>query len=306
MKLLITETIHPAGIKMLEKYLQVDCSFQITKEQLKEKIKDYDALIVRSGMKYDKELLEQGEKLKVIGLAMIGTDNIDLNYCKDKGIKVFNVPEGSYNSVAELAMTLILNVLRKIHPAVQSVKEKYLWDKTVYVGHELKGKALGIIAVGKIGSRLAKFAHAFDMQVLAYDPYVSPEQAKSMGVELLELDKLLALSDIISIHAPLTKQTYHMISEKQIDKMKNGVYLFNFGRGPIIDEESLYLALKKGKIAGVGVDVMEKEPPGKSKLFEFENFVVTPHIGAGTVEAQKYISEEIGRKVLKYFEFIDK
>jgi len=304
MRLLITEKVHPAGIELLKKYLEVDEDFEITREELKEKIKNYDAMIVRVGIKYDQELLERGEKLKAIGMAGIGLDHIDLKYTKKREIAVFNVPEGSFNSVAELAMALILNVTRRVYPAVQSVKEKHQWARTVYIGHELKNKTLGIIAIGKIGSRLVRFAQAFNMKVLAYDPYISSENAESLNVELVELDQLFLRSDIISIHAPLTKETYHMISQENIDKMKKGVYLFNFGRGPLIDEDSLYLALKNGKISGVGVDVMEKEPPGYSKLFEFDNFIVTPHIGAGTVEAQKYISEEISKKILKHLKLI--
>ena len=304
MKALITESIDKIGIKILEQYMQVDCRFGITKEQLEKIINEYDVLIVRSELKYDKELLKLGNRLKVIAMAGIGLDHIDLNYCREKGIGFYNVPDGSLNAVAELAMALILNVLRRVHAAVASVKEQHRWDKTVYIGQELKGKTLGIIAIGKIGSRLARFAQAFDMQVIAFDPYISIEKAKSMDIELTDLDNLFKRADIISIHAPLTKQTFHMISKEQIDKMKDGVYLFNFGRGPIIDEQSLYYALESGKIAGVGVDVMEYEPPGDSKLFKFDNFIVTPHIGAGTIEAQEYISEEISKKVLNHFGFI--
>lgn len=305
MKLIVTETIHSSGIKLLKKYMEVDCNFQISREELKGKIKDYDVAIIRSDIKFDRELLECGEKLKVIGMAGIGIDHIDQDYCKEKDIAIFNVPEGSNNAVAELAIALILNVMRKVYPAVKSVKDEYRWDKTVYVGRELKGKTLGIIAIGKIGSRLAKFAQAFEMKVIAYDPYISAEKAQKNNIKLVQLEELFTQADLISIHAPLTKQTYHMISKEQIDKMKDGVYLFNFGRGPIIDEDSLYIGLKSGKIAGVGVDVMEKEPPGKSKLFEFDNFIVTPHIGAGTVEAQKYISEEISKKILKYLKLAE-
>jgi len=300
MKVVITEEICETGIEILKQYMEVDCRFNIKKEDLKKIIRNYDAMIVRSELKYDRELLELGDRLKVIAMAGIGIDHIDSDYCKEKGIAVYNVPDGSFNSVAELAMTLILNVIRRVYPAVKSVKEKYRWDKTVYVGHELKDKTLGIIAIGKIGSRLAKFARAFDMEVIAFDPYITTEKAKSMNIELVDLDMLLSRSDVISIHAPLTKQTFHMISSEQIEKMKEGVYLFNFGRGPIVDEESLYNALENGKVAGVGVDVMEKEPPGNSKLFKFDNFIVTPHIGAGTIEAQEYISKEISRKILEH------
>jgi D-3-phosphoglycerate dehydrogenase len=305
MRAIITETFHSSGVKMLEKYMDVECDFQISREELKKKIKDYDVAIIRSAIKFDRELLEYGEKLKIIGMAGIGTDHIDKDYCKEREIAIFNVPEGSNNAVAELAMALILNVIRKVHPAVKSVKENYQWDKTFYVGRELKGKTLGIIAIGKIGSRLAKFAQAFDMKVIAFDPYIPAEKAQAINIKLVELEELFSQADIISIHAPLTKQTHHMISKEQIDKMKDGIYLFNFGRGPIIDEESLYIALKNGKFAGVGVDVMEKEPPGKSKLFEFDNFIATPHIGAGTVEAQKYISEAISKQVLTHLKLID-
>jgi len=304
MKIIITEKIHEAGIDYLKKFAEVDCDFGIAREKLLEKIENYDAMIVRVGIRIDKEVIDRGKKLKAIGMAGIGLNHIDVEYAKQKGIAVFNVPEGSNDSVAELTIALMLNIARKIYPAIKSVKVENQWDKHAFVGRQLKDKVLGIVALGKIGSRVAKISQAFGMQVIAYDPFIDKTKAEEINVELVELDDLLSRADFVSIHAPLTNQTYHLIGQEQISKMKKGAFLINLGRGGVVDEESLYNALKAGHLAGAAVDVMEKEPPGKSKLFELENFIATPHIGAGTIEAQEYISKSIAEKILKHLKLI--
>lgn len=297
-KVLITEVIHEEGIKYLEEIVQVDCRFGISQEELLCIISEYDGMIVRSDTKVDRKIIDAGTKLKVVGMAGIGLNHIDLEYAKEKNVAVYNVKDGSNDSVAELTIGLMLNMVRKINEAVNAIKLNNQWDKYGYTGVELKEKTLGIIALGKTGSRVAKVCQALGMEVIAYDPYIDKAKAAKIGVSLVGFDEFLEKADVISIHAPLTKKTYHLIGEEQIKKMKKGSYILNLGRGGIINEKALYIALLEGHLAGAAVDVMEIEPPGKSKLFELDNFIVTPHIGAGTLEAQQYISMKIAKKVL--------
>jgi len=306
MKALITEKIHEAGIEYLRQHAKVDCKFGITRDELIKEIANYDAVIVRADTHVCKEVIKAGKKLKVIGTATIGLNHIDCEYAQQKGIAIFNVPDGSNDSVAELTMALMLNIVRKVNAAVNSTKYHRQWNKHNFVGILLKDKTLGIVALGKIGSRVAKYAQAFGMRTIAYDPFLPKERAEKIGVELLELDEVLSQADIISIHTPLTRQTYHLIGDKQLKKMKKGSYLLNLGRGGVVDEEALYEALKEGHLAGAAVDVMEKEPPGNSKLFQLDNFIATPHIGAGTVEAQEYISLKVAELVISYLNKLNK
>lgn len=298
MKVIITEAIHDDGIKYLKRFAEVDCKFGISRIDLISNICNYDGIIVRSDTKIDRKIIDAGNKLKTIGMAGIGLNHIDVDYAIEKKITVYNVQDGSNDSVAELTIALMLNIVRKINPAVNSVKLYNEWDKYGYTGRQLKGMVMGIIALGKIGSRVATMCKTIGMKVIAFDPYTTKEKAATVGVDLVDFNELMARADVISIHAPLTKDTYHLIGEKQINKMKKGAFLLNLGRGGIIDEGVLYKALKDGHLAGAAVDVMEKEPPGQSRLFKLENFIVTPHIGAGTVEAQQYISMSIVKKVL--------
>lgn len=300
MKILITEKISNSGIALLKRYCEVTCKFGISRDELLACIAEYDAMIIRADTKIDRILLDKAKKLKAIGMAGIGLNHIDVDYAKEKNVTVFNVPDGSNESVAELTIGLMLNIVRKVDAAVQDTKEKNVWNKHAFMGRQLKGKVLGIIALGKIGTRVAQFCQVLGMKIIAYDPYLDKTRAAELKVELVSLEELLSQADIISVHAPLTKDTYHLLGTKELKKMKKGAYLINLGRGGIIDEESLYLALKEGHLAGAAVDVMEEEPPGKSKLFELDNFIVTPHIGAGTVEAQDYIALNIAKKVLNH------
>jgi len=304
MKCLITEKFHESGIELLKEKGTVDIRYNICRENLLECIGEYDVLIVRSDTPVDKKLIDCAKQLKVVGMAGIGLNHIDTEYAKEKGIAVFNVPDGSIDSVAELTIGLLLCISRKVYNAIDAVKKNH-WDKTGFTGNQLKGKTIGLVAIGKIGSRVAKLCQAFGMKVMAYDPFIDPNLAAEMDVELVSLEDLLMKSDIISMHAPLTPQTYHMIGKNELGMMKEGAYIINLGRGGLIDEDALYDALVSGKIKGAAVDVMEKEPPGPSKLFELDNFIATPHIGAGTVEAQQYIAQSLANKVINYMKSLE-
>jgi len=298
---LITEQFNQKGIELLKKNGIVDIEYNICRENLLKKIRDYSVLIVRSDTLVDKALIDYGKCLKVVGMAGIGLNHIDVEYAKSKGISVFNVPRGSNDSVAELTMALLLCINRNVYNAIYAVKNNK-WDKTGFTGNLLIGKTIGIVALGKIGSKVAEFCKAFRMKVIYYDPYIDACTMEKKGIKKVSLEILLKDSDIISLHAPLTNQTYHMIGKKQFEIMKKESYIINLGRGGLIDEEALYDALINKKIKGAAVDVMEKEPAKYSKLFELNNFIATPHIGAGTIEAQEYIAISLAKKIIDYFD----
>lgn len=298
MKCLITEKIDDKGIELLKKDFQVDLAYGKSIEEIKEIIGEYEVLLVRAATPVDKEMIDLGKNLKIIGMAGIGLNHIDTEYAKSKDIKILNVADGSTTSVAELAMTLILASFRKLYPAVSATKDGK-WDKIGFTGNQLDGKTIGILSLGKIGFRVAELCQAFNMDVIAYDPYLKPEIAEKINVKLLPLEEVLKQSDLISIHTPLMKETYHMIGEKEINLMKDGSFLFNLGRGGIVDEEALYKALMSGKLKAAAADVMENEPPTQEdqKLLKADNFIATCHIGAGTEEAQAYIAESLANQV---------
>jgi D-3-phosphoglycerate dehydrogenase len=298
MKVIITEKIHESGPELLEsKGIQVSRRFGITYQELSNEIQDADAIIVRNMIPIDKNLMEKGKKLKAIAMNGIGLNHIDTAYAKEKGIAVINCPEGSIDSVAELTIGIMLSVARKIPSSHQHVKQGG-WEKNKYIGTQLKGKTLGVVAIGKIGSRVAKICQAMGMNVIAFDPYCPENIAREMNVKLVSLDELITQSDVITIHAPLTPETKDMLSDEQVAKMKDGVIILNMGRGGILSEQAAYNGLKSGKIGGIGLDVTVAEPPGKDfPLLEFDNVVITPHIGASTKEAQEYISKAVAGKV---------
>jgi len=302
-KVLLADPLEEVGIKILEKECEVTKAFDIDKAGLLKIIEDYDAVLVRVNTPIDKEIIDKAKKLKVIGMPGAGLNHIDVEYAKKKNIKVYNVPGGNMDSVAELTFAHILALSRRIYAASKKVKEEGCWNKYLFMGNELSGKTIGIIGVGKIGLRVAEIARAFKMQVVAYDPYVT-QDALPDDIRLMTLDELFATADIITIHVPLTKETYHLISYDQIKKMKDGAYIVNMSRGGVLDEEAAYEALKNGKLAGVGCDVLEDEPPPEKpvkhiKLFDLDNFLITPHLGAWTVEAQNRVAEIIAQKMLE-------
>lgn len=301
MRCLVTEKIHENGINLLREKFTVDLAYDKGLNEIKDIIGEYDVLLVRAETLVDKDMIKQGRKLKAIGMAGIGLNHIDIEYAKSKGIEVLNVPDGSITSVAELTMGLILLLFRKLHTVVSATKDG-IWDKTAFTGNLLDGKTIGILSLGKIGFRVAELCQAFNMKVIAYDPYLNPDIVKKINVELLPLDEVLKRADAITIHTPLVTETYHMIGNREISLMKDGAFLFNLGRGGIIDEAALYDALKSKKLAGAAVDVMENEPPRPEdlRLIKLDNFVATSHIGAGTVEAQAYISQSLANQVIEY------
>jgi len=301
MKVVISDTLSEEGLNILrEAGLEVVYKPGLSPEELKKEIEDADALIIRSGTKVAKEILERAKNLKVIGRAGTGLDNVDVASATEKGIVVMNVPGGNTLSAAEHTFALILALARRIPQANASVKSG-IWDRKKFLGVELNGKVLGVIGLGRIGSIVAERALCFKMRVLAYDPYVSPDVAKDRGIEIVSLDELLANSDFVTIHTPLTKETFHLLNRERLSKMKKGAYLINCARGGIVDENALYEALTSGHLAGAALDVFENEPvPPDYPLLKLDNVVVTPHLGASTVEAQKIVAIEIAKQIVDY------
>jgi len=257
-------------------------------------IENFDGVIVRSATKVTEEVIANAKKLKVIGRAGVGLDNIDLEAAKKRGIKVLNTPGATSPSVAELALAMILAICRNLVKGTTSLKEGK-WEKKKLRGRELCGLQLGILGTGKIGSELAEKTHALGMNVVGHRRHPTGEEA----VKMVSLDELLSTSDVISIHVPLTDETRHMISYEEFEKMKDGAILINCSRGGIVDEKALYDNLVSGKLYGAGIDVYEKEPPGDNPLFALDNVVLTPHIGAQTREGQDRCGLEVAEKVVK-------
>lgn len=253
----------------------------LSEEEIERLIKDVDGIIVGVDP-ITSRVLEKAHNLKVISKYGVGVDNIDLQKAKEKNIVVTNTPGVNSNAVAELTVGLIINVLRKINLSDKRTREGY-WER--FIGKELSGKTLGIIGTGSIGRRVIKLLKGFDLKILCYDKYPDNNWALSEGASYVSLPELLQNSDIISIHVPLTEETYHLISEKELSMVKKDVVIINTSRGGIIDEEALYKFLKRGQILGAGLDVFENEPPKNSPLFELDNVVITSHIGAHTEEA---------------------
>ena len=298
-KILVSDPLSEEGLKILKdvKEFQVDVKTELKPDALKEIIKDYQALIVRSATKVTREIIDAASGLKVIGRAGVGLDNVDLEAATQKGIIVMNTPGGNTISTAEHTMSMILALSRNIPQANASTK-KGEWKRSKFMGVELYGKSLGIVGFGRIGSEVAKRAISFGMNVLAFDPFLSREVAEGLGVEVVELKDLLQNADYITVHTPLTEETRHMISGKEFALMKKGARLVNCARGGIIDEAALVEAIKEGKVAGAAMDVFEKEPIApESELLKLDNVVVTPHLGASTEEAQVNVAVEVSEIV---------
>lgn len=298
MKVLVSDKLAPQGLAILEKEkkIQVDVKIGLKPEELKKVIRDYDALIVRSGTRVTKEIIAAAKKLRIIGRAGVGLDNVDVEAASRKGIIVMNAPEGNTISTAEHTISMILALSRNIPQSYLSLKEKR-WDRKKFMGVEVYGKTLGIIGLGRIGAEVAKRAMTFGMKVLAFDPYLSLDKVKTLNIESVALKELFNRSDYISVHTPLTNETKHLISDKEIALMKKGVRIINCARGGIISEKALIKGLQSGKVAGCALDVFEKEPPLESPLLSLENVVVTPHLGASTEEAQVNVAIDIAQQM---------
>lgn len=298
-RVLITETINREGIELLEEHFDVDIKRDITKEELAEVIEGYDALIVRSNPYIDEEVLQNAGRLQIIGRAGNGIDNIKLEPATKKGVIVANTPDSNSMSACELAIGLILAQARNIAQADVHLKNGG-WSRDNFMGSELYGKTLGIIGLGRIGSLVARRMAAFDMKIVAYDPYISDERFERFGAAKRDsLRELLEEADFITIHTPRTTETIGLIGDDEIAMMKQGVRVVNAARGGIIDERALYRGLTGGKIASAGLDVHEKEPCKDNPLFALPNVIVTPHIGATTHEAQKNVGVCIAQQVIK-------
>lgn len=257
---------------------------------LKKELKDADVLIVRSATKVTKDLIEGADKLKVVARAGVGLDNVDADACKAKGVRVINTPGASTNAVSELALCLMMAMLRNVQKAHHQMKNGR-WEKKALTGREIAGKTLGIAGYGRIGASLGAKAHALGMRVIAYSPPPRPPEDDIVKY-VDDLGSFLAQSDIISLHVPVLESTKNFINAENIAKMKDGVYIVNTSRGEIVDEDALYEALKSGKVAGAALDVYKSEPYN-GRLLELDNVCFTPHLGASTKEAQGRIGAEL-------------
>ena len=297
-RILITGAIHSSGIEALKQEPDLDIDFlpDLVYEKIIEIINQYHCIITRSETSISKELIDQASKLKVIARAAVGVDNIDIQYATQKGILVLNTPAQNTNSAAELTFALLLATARKLIPAHHSTANGQ-WSRHLFIGSELQHKTLGIIGLGTVGSRVAKFAQGFEMKVIAYDPYISNEAFVNRNVESVSLKQLLQQSDFISIHATKTNETIGMIDAKSFDQMKQSAILINAARGGIVVESDLYDALVTGKIIAAGIDTWEEEPLRKNPLQALEQVVMSPHIGASTKEAQMKIASSISKQV---------
>ncbi len=297
-KILVSDPIDQVGIDILSQVATVDIKTTLSPEEIIKVIPEYDAIMIRSGTKLTKEIIEAGKNLKIIGRAGVGVDNVDVPTATRQGIVVVNSPEGNTIAAAEHTLAMMLALSRFIPDANVSLKSGK-WDRKSYTGVEVYKKTLGVIGLGKIGSHVATVARAMDMKLLAYDPFLTAERAEKLGVNLVELEILLRESDYITLHLPKTKETYHLIDAAKIEIMKPGVRIVNCARGGIIDEAALAKALESGRIAGAAIDVFENEPlEADSPLRAIgSQLILTPHLGASTEEAQANVAIDVAEQI---------
>ena len=298
MNILVVEALAPEGLELLRRHHQVDERLGLPKDEIAAILSGYDALVVRSQVKVDAELIAAGTRLVVIGRAGVGVDNVDLDAATRAGIVVVNAPTGNTIAAAELTLALLFGLARKTAAADASMRRGE-WKRSQLTGTELRGKTLGIVGLGKIGQAIAVRARALQMRVVGSDPFVTPEQAASFGVELVSFEEVVVRSDVITVHVPKTRATTGLINAAAIERMRPGVMLLNVARGGIIDEADLAEALRSGKVAGAGIDVFNAEPPTGSPLLDAPNTLLTPHLGASTAEAQVAVSEEVAEQILE-------
>jgi D-3-phosphoglycerate dehydrogenase len=298
-RVLVSDPISEQGLQALldAPEVDVDIKTDLSPQELIEIIGDYDALLVRSQTKVTEEILQAAKKLRAIGRAGVGVDNIDVPSATRHGVVVINAPDGNTISTCEHTFAMLMAMARKIPQAHMKLKNGK-WDRKSFVGVELKNKTIGILGFGRIGSEVAVRAKAFGMSVLAYDPFLTRERAESMGVRMSTVDEIVEGSDFITVHTPLTKDTKHLLSRDQFARMRDGVRILNCARGGIIDEKALAEALENGKVAAAALDVFEEEPPLGNPLVEMDNVVVTPHLGASTEEAQINVAIDVAKELL--------
>jgi D-3-phosphoglycerate dehydrogenase / 2-oxoglutarate reductase len=299
-RVLIADELSPAAVAVLEERgILVDVRPGLAEADLAGVVGDYDGLAVRSATKVTARVLDAAGNLKVIGRAGIGVDNIDLAAATSRGVVVMNTPFGNSVTTAEHALALMLALARRV-PAADRSTRAGKWEKSRFVGTELAGKVLGLIGCGNIGAIVADRAQGLKMRVIAYDPYLAPERAVDLGVERVSFDDLLARADLISLHAPLTESTRNMLDRAALASTKPGVRIVNCARGGLIDEAALYDAIRSGHVAGAALDVFAEEPARGSPLFELDEVVVTPHLGASTAEAQEKVAVQIAEQIADY------
>lgn len=287
----VTDGLAEQGLALLRQEAEVVLSADLGS------LESTDAILVRSRTKITREVLAAAPQLKVVGRAGVGVDNIDLTAARERGVAVVNAPNANTTAVAELTMGLMLSLARQVPQATASLRAGE-WRKAEFSGIELHGKTLGLIGVGRVGSAVATLGTALGMRVLGYDPLVPPEVLRQRGAEPAELEALLAESDFISLHVPLDQGTQQMINAEQLARIKPGAFLVNTARGRVVDEAALLQALQSGRIAGVGLDVFGREPPGPDPLLQHPGVVATPHIGAQTAEARRRVALDIASEVL--------
>ena len=300
-KVLVSDSLSENGLEVLRKAEGIEVEYKpgLSEVELAEAIKDADGLIIRSGSRVTAPVIEAAAKLKAIGRAGIGVDNIDVAAASRRGIVVMNTPTGNATTTAEHALSLLFSVARKVPQAAASMKAGK-WEKKKFQGRELSGKTLGVIGLGNIGRIVADLARGLQMNVIGFDPVVTAARAAELGVELVSLDELFARADAITAHVPMTPTTKHIVNDAAIAKMKDGVLLINAARGGIYDEAAIIRGLDSGKVGGAALDVYAEEPPGLTDAVKHPGIVTTPHLGASTSEAQERVAVEIAQQLVAY------
>ncbi|HVO33332.1 MAG TPA: phosphoglycerate dehydrogenase, partial [Elusimicrobiota bacterium] len=302
-KILVADPISESGLQVLQNngHFSIETKLKLPPDDLKKAVQDVDAVMVRSETKITADVLAAGKKIKIVGRAGVGVDNIDVAAASRQGVLVVNVPGGNTISAAEHTMALMLALSRNVPQASASVKSGE-WKRSQFTGTELQGKTLGLVGLGRIGREVAKRSQSFGVKVIGYDPYASEDYAKNFNITLVSLDEIYAQSDYISVHVPLNDSTKHLFNAKTLAKLKPGVRLINCARGGIFEEAALAEALKSGHVKGAALDVFEAEPPAKDNpLFALPNVIVTPHLGAATEEAQVKVAYELAETIRDYF-----
>src|SRR5581483_2144521 len=298
MKILIAEPLAPAALDLLHAQSGWEVVVADAKTY-KAHLPDSDALLVRSAVKVTRDVLTKAPKLRIIGRAGVGVDNVDLAAATEAGVLVMNTPGGNAVSVAEHTLALMLSMARSVPQASDSTKAGK-WEKKKFLGNELRGKTLGIVGLGSVGREVVKRAKPFEMRIMGHDPYVSSQSARDIGIELMSLAELYRESDYITLHVALTPETDHMLNAETFSQMKRGVRIVNCARGELIDSGALQKAIETGQVEGAALDVFESEPPGENPLFRLDSIVATPHIAGSTEEAQEIVGVRIVEQLVEY------
>ena len=302
MKILISDNLARKGIDLLRSVPEFEVEFKpgLPPEDLRAAIIDAEALVIRSGTKVTADVIEAASRLRVVGRAGIGLDNVDIPAASKRGIVVMNTPDGNVITTAEHTIAMLMALSRNIHQATTSMKTGK-WEKKKFLGQEVYHKTLGIIGIGRIGRIVAERAAGLGMRVIAYDPHMDAETIQGLGVTPVDLDELYHRADYITVHTPLTRETKGLINREAFKKMRDGVMIINCARGGIVKEQDLYEAITSGKVAGAGLDVFEEEPPEDNPLLKLEQVICTPHLGASTGEAQENVAVGIAEQIKEFF-----